>query len=101
MSNNTVLSELIEVLNLEKTDDTVFTGESQDLGFGNIFGGQVLGQSLSAASQTVPEDRPVHSFHGYFMRPGHPAKAITYEVDCIRDGKSFTTRRDAVHEDRH
>ena len=91
--DNKVLDELIALLKLEKKEDTVFLGESQDLGFGNIFGGQVLGQSLSAASQTVAEDKPVHSFHGYFMRPGHPEKSITYEVDCIRDGKSFTTRR--------
>ncbi len=91
--DNKVLDELIALLKLEKIDETVFLGESQDLGFGNIFGGQVLGQSLSAASQTVSDDKPVHSFHGYFMRPGHTEKLITYEVDCIRDGRSFTTRR--------
>ncbi len=89
----TVLEELLELLKLEKIEENIFRGTSQDLGFGNIFGGQVLGQSLSAASQTVSEERSAHSLHAYFMRPGDPAKPIVYQVDCIRDGKSFTTRR--------
>ena len=88
-----VLNELLKLLKLEKIEETVFRGNSQDLGFGNIFGGQVLGQALSAASQTVPEERSAHSLHGYFLRPGDPARPIVYEVDCIRDGRSFTTRR--------
>lgn len=88
-----VLSELLELLKLEKIEENIFQGQSQDLGFGNIFGGQVLGQSLSAASQTVEGERSVHSMHGYFLWPGDPTLPITYEVDCIRDGKSFTTRR--------
>lgn len=88
-----VLDELLMLLNLEKIEENIFRGRSQDLGFGNIFGGQVLGQALSAALQTVPKDRRVHSLHGYFLRPGDPAMSIVYEVDCIRDGKSFTTRR--------
>ncbi len=91
--NPKVLNELIDLLNLEKIEVNIFRGKSQDLGFGNIFGGQVLGQSLSAASQTVTSQRPVHSMHGYFLLPGDPALPIVYEVDCIRDGKSFTTRR--------
>lgn len=88
-----VLNELLRLLELEKIEENIFRGNSQDLGFGNIFGGQVLGQSLSAASQTVPEERGVHSMHGYFLRPGDPARPIVYQVECIRDGKSFTTRR--------
>ncbi len=88
-----VLDQLLELLKLEKIEENIFRGNSQDLGFGNIFGGQVLGQALSAASQTVDADRSAHSLHGYFMRPGDPARPIVYEVDCIRDGKSFTTRR--------
>ncbi len=88
-----VLDELLDLLKLEKIEENIFRGRSQDLGFGNIFGGQVLGQSLSAASQTMDADRSVHSLHGYFLWPGDPAKPIIYEVDCIRDGKSFTTRR--------
>ncbi len=88
-----VLDELLALLKLEKIEENIFRGNSQDLGFGNVFGGQVLGQALSAATQTVGDDRTAHSLHAYFMRPGDPAKPIVYEVDCIRDGKSFTTRR--------
>lgn len=88
-----VLEELLALLKLEKIEENIFRGNSQDLGFGNIFGGQVLGQALSAASQTVPADRSAHSLHAYFLRPGDPAMPIVYEVDCIRDGRSFTTRR--------
>ncbi|MBF0211061.1 MAG: acyl-CoA thioesterase II [Desulfamplus sp.] len=88
-----VLEELLKLLKLEKIEENIFRGESQDLGFGNVFGGQVLGQALSAASQTVDSSRPVHSLHGYFLRAGDSSKPIVYNVDCIRDGKSFTTRR--------
>jgi acyl-CoA thioesterase II len=88
-----VLDELLTLLKLEKIEENILRGNSQDLGFGNIFGGQVLGQALSAASQTVPPERSAHSLHAYFLRPGDPTKPIVYEVDCIRDGKSFTTRR--------
>ena len=88
-----VLSELLELLKLEKIEENIFRGQSQDLGFGNIFGGQVLGQALSAATQTVPDERSAHSMHAYFLRPGDPAMPIVYDVDCIRDGRSFTTRR--------
>jgi acyl-CoA thioesterase II len=87
------LDHLLGLLKLEKIEENIFRGNSQDLGFGNVFGGQVLGQALSAASQTVTPERGVHSLHGYFLRPGDPAKPIVYQVDCIRDGKSFTTRR--------
>lgn len=90
---NHVLNELLSLLKLEKIEENIFRGDSQDLGFGNIFGGQVLGQALSAASQTVTEERGVHSMHGYFLLPGDPKRPIVYDVDCIRDGKSFTTRR--------
>jgi acyl-CoA thioesterase-2 len=88
-----VLSELLELLRLERIEQDLFRGQSQDLGWGNVFGGQVLGQSLSAAEQTVEEDRAVHSMHGYFLRTGDARRPIVYEVDRIRDGKSFTTRR--------
>ncbi|MDE1464954.1 acyl-CoA thioesterase II [Spartinivicinus poritis] len=91
MSN--VLENLLNLLKLEKIEETLFRGQSQDLGFPNVFGGQVMGQALSAAKQTVPESRSVHSFHSYFLRPGDASKPIIYDVDCIRDGKSFTTRR--------
>ncbi|MBC2714061.1 MAG: acyl-CoA thioesterase II [Desulfobacteraceae bacterium] len=88
-----VLDELLALLKLEKIEENIFRGDSQDLGFGNVFGGQVLGQALSAATQTVSDDRSAHSLHGYFMRPGDPTQPIVYDVDSIRDGKSFTTRR--------
>ena len=88
-----VLEELLKLLKLEKIEENIFRGQSQDLGFGAVFGGQVLGQALSAAYQTVPEGRSAHSLHGYFLRGGDALKPIVYNVDCIRDGKSFTTRR--------
>jgi len=88
-----VLEELLKLLKLEVIEENIFRGQSQDLGFGNVFGGQVLGQALSAASQTVPVERRAHSLHAYFMRPGDALKPIVYTVDCIRDGRSFTTRR--------
>jgi acyl-CoA thioesterase II len=88
-----ILQELLVQLRLERIEQNLFRGQSQDLGWGAIFGGQVLGQALSAAVQTVPEDRPVHSLHGYFLRQGDARKPVVYDVDFIRDGKSFTTRR--------
>ena len=92
-SQGNVLEELLNLLELEKIEENIYRGQSQDLGFGAVFGGQVLGQALSAAYRTVPEDRSVHSLHAYFLRPGDALKPIVYDVDCIRDGKSFTTRR--------
>jgi acyl-CoA thioesterase-2 len=89
----TVLDELIARLELERIEENIFRGQSQDLGWGRVFGGQVLGQALSAAEQTVPADRLVHSLHGYFLRPGDAARPIVFTVDPIRDGTSFTTRR--------
>lgn len=88
-----VLEELLNLLKLEKIEENIFRGQSQDLGFGAVFGGQVLGQALSAASQTVPPERRAHSLHAYFLRPGDDSKPFVYSVDCTRDGKSFTTRR--------
>jgi acyl-CoA thioesterase-2 len=88
-----VLDELVALLGLEKLEENLFRGQSQDLGWGRVFGGQVLGQALSAAAQTVPEDRQPHSLHAYFLRPGDVNKPIIYDVDRIRDGTSFTTRR--------
>lgn len=87
------LEVLLELLELERIEDTIFRGHSQDLGFEAIFGGQVIGQALSAASHTVPEERVVHSFHCYFLRPGDPSRDVVYDVELTRDGGSFTTRR--------
>ena len=89
----TVLDDLVKLLALEKIEENLFRGQSQDLGWGTVFGGQVLGQALSAAMQTVPADRDAHSLHAYFLRPGDVSKPIIYDVDRIRDGGSFTTRR--------
>src|SRR5210317_2103290 len=88
-----ILEELLKLLKLESIEENIFRGQSQDLAFGNVFGGQVLGQALSAAYQTIAETRHVHSLHAYFLRHGDASKPIVYDVDCIRDGKSFTTRR--------
>lgn len=90
---STTLDELVELLALEKLEENLFRGQSRDLGWGAVFGGQVLGQALSAAVQTVPRDRQAHSLHAYFLRTGNVNLPIVYEVDRIRDGKSFTTRR--------
>lgn len=88
-----VLARLVDILALERLEATLFRGQSQDLGWGAIFGGQVLGQALSAASQTVPSDRTVHSLHSYFLHRGDASLPVIYDVDCIRDGRGFTTRR--------
>ncbi len=90
---NNVLEELLTLLKLEPIEANIFRGQSQDLGWGRVFGGQVLGQALSAARQTVDSERHVHSFHSYFLREGAADLPIVYDVDCIRDGKSFNTRR--------
>lgn len=88
-----MLDDLVRLLALEKIEENLFRGLSQDLGFRQLFGGQVLGQALSAASQTVETSRHVHSVHGYFLRPGDATMPIIYQVDPLRDGGSFTTRR--------
>lgn len=88
-----VLEELIRLLALERLEENLFRGQSQDLGWGRVFGGQVLGQALSAAYQTVPAESRAHSLHGYFLRTGDVNLPVIYDVDRIRDGKSFTTRR--------
>ena len=88
-----LLDELVKLLALEKIEENLFRGQSQDLGWGAVFGGQVLGQALSAAGRTVPPERQVHSLHAYFLRPGDVRAPIIYNVDRIRDGGSFTTRR--------
>jgi acyl-CoA thioesterase-2 len=83
----------VQLLALERIEENLFRGQSQNLGWGRVFGGQVLGQALSAAVQTVPTERHVHSLHAYFLRPGDVDRHIVYDVDRIRDGGSFTTRR--------
>jgi acyl-CoA thioesterase II len=87
-----VLEDLLELLKLEPIEENLFRGRSQDLGYRQLFGGQVLGQALSAASQTVEATRHVHSLHGYFLRPGDASLPVVYTVNRVRDGGSFTTR---------
>ena len=87
------VSELIALLTLDRVSENEFIGENYKTAWGRVFGGQVLGQSLHAAYQTVPEDRLAHSMHGYFILGGDINVPIHYQVDNIRDGKSFTTRR--------
>ena len=82
----------MSILDLEQLEHNLFRGLSPQVGWQRVFGGQVIGQALVAAARTV-EGRTVHSLHAYFMRPGDPAVPIIYEVDRIRDGHSFTTRR--------
>ena len=88
-----VVDDLIALLDLEPIEVNMFRGLSPDVDQQRVFGGQVAGQGLVAAARTVDADRQVHSLHAYFLRPGDPAVPILYEVDRIRDGRSFTTRR--------
>src|SRR5256886_8912598 len=87
------LDDLLDILDLEPIEVNIFRGRSPDEARQRAFGGQVAGQALVAAGRTVDPDRPVHSLHAYFLRPGDPTVPILYEVDRIRDGRSFTTRR--------
>ncbi|MCE8016438.1 acyl-CoA thioesterase II [Halomonas sp. MCCC 1A17488] len=87
------LNALVDLLGLEEIEENLFRGRSQDLGLPQLFGGQVLGQALSAATHTVDASRQAHSLHGYFLRPGDPHRPVVYQVDAVRDGGSFTTRR--------
>lgn len=89
------LSSLLSILQLERIEKNLFRGESQDIGLRQVFGGQVIGQSLSAALQTLsPEQqRMAHSFHSFFLLPGDSSKPIIYDVENLRDGKSFSARR--------
>jgi acyl-CoA thioesterase II len=87
------VDELISVLDLEELDLNIFRGRSPEESRIRVFGGQVAGQALVAAGRTVTPERVVHSLHAYFLRAGDPRIPIVYEVDRIRDGKSFTTRR--------
>ena len=89
----TPLDKLVDLLDLETIEVDIFRGKQPHESLQRVFGGQVAGQALVAAGRTVPADRPVHSLHAYFLRPGDPSVPIVYEVDRIRDGRSFTTRR--------
>jgi len=109
-AGESIVAELIDLLRLERLEDNLFRGQSRDIGTRYVFGGQVLGQSLSAAQQTVPTaalgrasaaggrmpeatERVVHSLHAYFLRAGDVEHPIVYDVDRARDGNSFSVRR--------
>ncbi len=87
------LQALVDLITLEQIDTCLFRGQNYKTPWGRVYGGQVLGQALHAAYRTVPEDRIAHSLHGYFVLTGDISKPIIYQVETIRDGGSFTTRR--------
>ena len=96
------VDRLLDVLDLDftqaRTTEDIFTGMSHPMPTGRIYGGQVLAQSLIAAERTLPENRTVHSMHGYFLRPGDSSQGITIAVDRIHDGRSFSTRRSQAYQ---
>ncbi|MEL6718082.1 MAG: acyl-CoA thioesterase II [Bacteroidota bacterium] len=85
--------QLLDTIQLEQIEENIYRGKSHSIGSRRVFGGQVLAQALQAATLTVPDERLAHSMHGYFILPGDVNKPIIYDVDRIRDGRSFTTRR--------
>jgi acyl-CoA thioesterase-2 len=91
------VASMLSVLDLSqsgaRTTEDIFTGVSQSMPLGRVYGGQVLAQSIVAAERTIPDGRSVHSMHGYFLRPGDASMGITFSVDRIHDGRSFSTRR--------
>lgn len=88
-----VVTELIDLLRLERLEDNLFRGASRDIGTKYVFGGQVLGQAVSAAQRTTAPERELHSLHAYFLRAGDIEHPIVYHVERSRDGKSFSVRR--------
>ena len=90
---NSALKHTLELFNLTRIDRDLYSWTGKSVGFQRIFGGQIMAQCLIAGYQTVEKARWVHSFHSYFLRPGNFEQNIIFEVDRIRDGKSFTTRR--------
>ena len=90
---DTVMRAFVDVLTVERIEDDFYRGIATPQGRGRSFGGQVVAQALSAATMTVPGDRPAHSLHAYFMRPGDATRPVLYRVERDRDGGSFTTRR--------
>ncbi|MEV6928580.1 acyl-CoA thioesterase II [Dactylosporangium sp. NPDC051485] len=98
VSGQAAVDELVRLLDLEALGDDRFLGISPPVGPQRVFGGQVAGQALVAAARTVDPDRRVHSLHGYFVRPGDPTVPITYAVENIRDGRSFSVRRSVAEQ---
>jgi acyl-CoA thioesterase-2 len=98
---STAVQEMLDILDLEELDLNLFRGRSPKAGWQRVYGGQVIGQALVAAVRTVDASRPPHSMHAYFLLPGDPAVPIIYDVDPIRDGRSFTTRRVTARQHGH
>ena len=95
------VADLVDVLDLQRVTDTEFIGRTQWMPHGRVFGGQVLAQSLTAAMNTMVDDREVHSLHSYFLRPGDINKEIRFSVEILRDGRSFSARRvHAIQDDK-
>ena len=94
------LDELLSLLNLKKQSETRYIGDNYPASWGRVFGGQVLAQSLNAAYNTVPKNRIANSMHGYFILSGDINFPVVYEVDKIRDGNSFTTRRVVAYQNK-
>jgi acyl-CoA thioesterase-2 len=92
------VDELVELLDLEVIEDGLFRGRQPYTSLQRVFGGQVLGQALAAGHRTVPTARAVHSLHAYFLRPGDPAVPLIYDVQNLRDGRSFSARRVAARQ---
>ncbi|MFE5483637.1 acyl-CoA thioesterase [Streptomyces sp. NPDC056527] len=92
-AHHAALDDLLDLLDLERIEQDIFRGQSRPSIVPRVFGGQVAAQALVAAGRTVPQDRLAHSLHAYFLRAGDPGAPIVYNVDRIRDGRSFTTRR--------
>ncbi len=103
MTEHDTVARLLTVLDLASTDarttEDIFTGVSQHMPLGRVFGGQVLAQAIVAAERTVDEGRAAHSMHGYFLRPGDSTRGMTFSVDRIHDGRSFSTRRTQAFQD--
>ena len=95
------VQELLSILDLEELDLNLFRGRSPQNGWQRVYGGQVIGQALVAAVRTVDAGRTPHSMHAYFLLPGDPKVPIIYDVDRMRDGKSFTTRRVTARQHGH
>jgi acyl-CoA thioesterase-2 len=93
LTGQAAVDDLVGLLDLEDVEVDIFRGRTAAVSLQRVFGGQVAGQAMVAATRTVPADRFVHSLHSYFIRPGDPAVPIVYQVERVRDGRSFTTRR--------
>lgn len=92
------VDQLLHLLDLKRAAPDLFIGDSREVDYTRIFGGQVAAQALVAAGRTVDSDRPVHSLHSYFLRPGDPRKPVEYRVERMRDGRGFSVRRVLAHQ---